>query len=59
LGLRGGPKRLRISVVAPYSPPVVGGTETYISELVKRFSKETMSASSPAVKVSLYVSCES
>ena len=50
---------MRIAVVAPYSPPVVGGIKTYISELVKRLSKETMSASSPAVKVSLYMSCES
>ena len=50
---------MRISVVAPYSPPVVGGTETYISELVKRLSKEAMPASSLAVKVSLYMSCES
>ena len=31
---------MRIAVVAPYSPPVVGGIKTYISELVKRLSKE-------------------
>ena len=58
MGLRG-PKRLRIAVVAPYSSLVVGGIKTYISELVKRLSKEAMPASSLAVKVSLYMSCES